>query len=681
MKTTRNRFLATVVAAVLAGGVVPGAQAGDLPDARRAAATVRGELVVALGMAADGSETRLFAVETDAGTVPLAAASADDHLDDVVSGSTVEVDVALDAASRAALADAGQPTAGLLPDAAAATLADAGPVTVLDADVLAPAAGLAGDAATRVDDALAADAVASTHAVHIVLAADAAAPGNVTETQARAAIASAAGFWNRGSRGKVADLAVASVRTVPMVGSCQAVLGDKIWDVWQQLAAAVPGVRSNGDNGQHLALFLPTSCVGSSGPVEWNGLATLGSSALASGGYLAFTSPNHHTVPHEFGHNFGLGHANLEVPVTGQAPVEYAGRHSPQSGSIQNFDGSYFTPPALDVLYQVALGVVPDAHVARFDLVNQGSVRLSPVDADGGVRLAVFRDAQSRLYGVEYRNGAGQDAGAFYTRGLALREGNLGVVSNATGVRVYRYAEGADVTTLGRIVDTGSGPTVRTALAAGESYTSPDGYFAVSVSAADGSGADVTVTSGHASTTKIAVAKARYGVKTKVKIAVSAPVAANGQAVVRVGRTVVARATVRNGAATAYLPASVKPGKRTVTVDFVGDGAAKSSSAARKITVAKGRPSIKVTTKNLAKGRKATVTVRLSKVSGTTPQGKVKLKVGKRTVAKAVRVTKVKGAWVARLTTARLPQGRLAVVYAPSSKNLAATSYTSKKIR
>lgn len=638
-----RRTWGAACALALVGAVLPAVTAAAAPPGDHAAVAVRGTLVRTLGSGRDAVgrpvETSGVGVRTRAGEVlrlePDASARA---LTGVHVGDTVEAVVEAPAGTGVAALRSSRT------DAPAPGLGRAGELRARSVDVLA---GAPVAAAPR----------AGVHSVYVVSIDDVTATGEHSLAEGRAAVARGADYWRTETGGIVAGMTVRGEATLATDDVCSELAAGGYFDVWDRAQRLFPGVDAARSARTHLVVMVPRSC-GTDEHVGWTGLATIGT-GLTSGGLVLLVDDDAHTVAHELGHNFGLGHSNLEIGA-GAVPEEYLGLHSVMGAAFA--DGvTPYAPPALDPAFREVLGILPTSSVTAG--LPGVDTRLRAVASTGSLTLR-FSEPGGRIVHAELRDGSGRDAGTFFASPGA-RGDRLDV---GTGVRlstVYADSLGTPtLLTLGSAIDGVDRATLR----AGEQVRLRGTGRTVSVRSLSRGAAVVAFSATSSPTVSLAPVSVRYGRTTKVSATVTG--ASTPQGVVRfyVGSTRVASARVASGGrATATLPDDVRPGRHVLTARYDGDVMLAVARARRTVTVAKGRPTMTVTKASKVRaGARATLTVRVGTVAGTRPSGTVRAKVGSRDVSPATKVVRSGRAWVAKVRTTALPRGKVVLVYTPS---------------
>ena len=677
----RRRPAVLLLAAALTASVVPAATAVSAPAADLSAvlgptATVTGDLWVAEAASLSGEEITYMAVRDASGAfTPIDASSAQKALGDAGTGDEVSVTVREAASGE--------------------------PGIVVDGDVLVPAEEATSDQATEPSggDSLldgsplgAATTTSYSHPTYLTYLTDSAVSGSFTDATARATLQLGTSYWKRETLSTLSGWAVKASKSSATTNICATAKNDP-YALWKA-AAAQHGLGSSlttAAGGDTLVVFVPSSCLDTTG---FTGLTTIGTN-IRSGGLSLIVLGDEGTMAHELGHELGLGHSNVELGTTLQSNIlEYGGIHS-----VMGIDIDGTSAPALDVALQYAFGVIPDNQVTEIAKPGASGVTLAPVTASSGVRAALFESVDKTgsavVYGVEYRDGKGVDATAAYAHpaatALPLWDSASTVVDFSPGVRVFRLelgdlrGKGLGSTTM---TNPASGAVPRTAtLTAGRSYQDPAGNFAVTVGAVGATAAVTITTRAFASLSATKKVTATYGKKRSV-VATLANKAAKGTVTVREGSKVLGRGTVSGGRASVTLPTSLKAGSHTLVVAYGGVAGTSGFFPENVVTTlsvkkAKAKATIKASRSQLKRKKTATVKVYLKKVLSSAPTGKVYLKVGSKTVSKKVKVKKSHGKYVAVVKTKKLTKkGKVKVVFAPKSKNLAKTTYATKyKVR
>lgn len=240
-------------------------------------------------------------------------------------------------------------------------------------------------------------------------------------------------------------------------------------ELWDEAAALYPQVDFSGDSANHLIVLGPAACT--------KGHGTVGS-GLASGGlvtvrYNPDSSPQ--TLLHELGHNLGLHHAHALRCEPDCADVEYGNDYS-FMGYTTAHDPAY-VPSSLDSFQRQQLGVdehceIRDARLPDGVPAGQARYVLAPRGTDEGPRGVQITDPRTGSVSyLDFRNGAGRDAGAYYVGSTKYREG-------VTVEKTMTDADGDRVTQLQGFPPTAaSGPVY--SLRAGQAWT--DGGVRVTV--------------------------------------------------------------------------------------------------------------------------------------------------------------------------------------------------------
>lgn len=525
------------------------------------------------------------------------------------------------------------------------------------------------DGATTTADATTVPQPATTgnHKVTVVIPQRAGAENRtLTQDKARALIGDASTYWSSQTRGKVTGFKITTIKTYTTKLSKKQLCAisskadrDRLWAEAAKKSGYKQGART------HL-IVLTEPCTDSASQAL--GVAEIGSS-LSTGGRVITNDGAVHTLVHELGHNFSLGHANLRS-IYEDYEEEYLGMFSPMSATV---DPSYGSVPALDVAYQLKLGVLGSGQVTR--VTGKQTIRLNSVTSTKGNRAAYFYDPKTgaRTF-IEYRSGTNFDASAMYLNKDLSKE--IEGIRFGAGVRVYVLEESDAY----RYNDTGtfaipSGNSVlKTTLRAGEDFTHKVSGFKVSVKSASQDSAAITISVPKAkSVTKAAATASKYGHAATVKASVTTKVPSAGKLVATVNGKVVgsAKVSLKSGKrkVSIKLNSKLSVGSHKVKIRYSGDSAAKASSKTVTVTVKKSTPSIAITVKNAYYKASPVATVKVA--SGVRATGKVTLKVDGKSIATK---TLSKGQASFKLSS-KMSKGKHTIkVYYSGSKGFKATS-------
>lgn len=328
-------------------------------------------------------------------------------------------------------------------------------------------------ASATVTEPVAAAMTPSAHRAYVAVLSN---RGSIGSTSG--AITAMRNYWLAESAGAITSFDVVSTKTyassVTASDNCGLAGGHNA--IWAEAASKFPGVDFSAA-GNQLIVMVPDACSGAAG------LGTVGTS-INNGGKVIVSAGTGATQigAHELGHNFGLGHANLEQCLSSCSMLSYYNAFSVMGFAINNY-----APPALETAARRFLNLSDTTS----DVVVRGvtTVDLKPrSDSSGRRGLRVVDPLTSAEYFVEYRSGTGRDVSTFYAGGGALS--------------TFRYAPGVVITqytpqTPGRqtkVLTEREGSSDYAYLSSGDSFASSSGGFRVSVDSLSGStGARVTL--------------------------------------------------------------------------------------------------------------------------------------------------------------------------------------------
>ncbi|MDN4475354.1 Ig-like domain repeat protein [Demequina sp. SYSU T00192] len=506
-------------------------------------------------------------------------------------------------------------------------------------------------AATVLDPVAAAVAVTG-HDAYVVTIDDATTGGDVSAADATDDAAYALDYWVREGRGAFSSFDIAQTRVLSLAGSCAYTFDE----LWEEAAALFPAVDfATATN--HLIVYTPTSCV-----YDYLGVATIGRMTL--GGYVHIAEPGAAVTVHELGHNLGLGHSDLLWgDVFGAYGfAEYYGAYSPMAGSIGTFE-----PASLDAAYRAYLDLPGvDAQTAALTLTPGATepqvVTLGASTSTTGTTAVTFDDDYGFRYFVDYRDGAGTDAPAYFAGTDAYLEPLGFVASYAPGVVLTMMEPGYNEQYV-FAHDHGDG-TLQTSFRTGDTYVDPMGQFTLDVVESTASSATVALTPGPATATtaRATATKVPYRTAGKVTVTVAGERTPMGTVTLSVGSREWTR-TLNNGKVTFTLPKGWKPGTRTLTARYSGSLASQPSTTTVKATVTKATPKVTAVAKTaVRKGARATFVATVSS-SVARETGYVQMYVGTTKVSAKYKLVRSGSVYKVRLTTWKLPKGRVSVKY------------------
>ena len=305
-------------------------------------------------------------------------------------------------------------------------------------------------------------------------------PYSQTSEQILAQIKIAADYWIDQADGKITGYELpASTAFVPYntttttVAAGCGLAGDQESSpdfdaVTTEAAALFPGYDFVNSTDQ-LVVVMPDQCA-----QMFAGRGRLGDSVASGGVSIVSAGPvMSKTQAHEWGHNYGLAHANTSV--------EYGDIYEVMGSASQN------VPPELGTGYRHEQGLLQPGEVASLTATSgAATIRDRAATTESGVRgvEVIDPDNGARLW-FDLRTGTGSDAGAAYRNGITT----YGQAYRSQGVVVEQdLGRGLRLQTPGGV----------TALVAGDAWSNSSGTMRVTVSALDAAAGTSTLTSAYA---------------------------------------------------------------------------------------------------------------------------------------------------------------------------------------
>lgn len=486
---TTARAGATVPAAVNAQVV----EVGDPSLADRPQLAVVGTVIVAAVDRRDDAGTQ-YSVTTEAGTIRIAG-----DLGELTTGSTFTGTVALPESltdrlnsrysarvERSASDPIGSATAeGVTLLQLAQTAQEALPVVTASVEL---AEATFGTAAHTVDVAVINGA-------------------SFSDTDVNTNVAALGQFWVGQSEGAITGVTRPNAvqrYTSPYLASCN------FNAMWDEAARRFLGSSAGAEDylslsGRHLVVIADQDYDSAN---CGTGIGSVGSGANGSGVIWANVTgeTDLHTLAHEFGHNLGLGHANVHecdsssrvegTTAQGCRDYEYEDLYDVMSLAFE-YTGIATTNQlaALNVTDRVRLGLLPPSDLSVVTAKEQ-NLSLAPASATTGIRGISVSDAiTGDTYYVEYRSGTGMDAGAFYTKNFPA--GSPAILADLRpGVRILKLrpvVNGAAASVALALLRQPGDPVKMLAMKVGDTFSTASGGLQVSFTGTAGGNAQVTV--------------------------------------------------------------------------------------------------------------------------------------------------------------------------------------------
>lgn len=448
-----------------------------------------------------------------------------------------------------------------------------------------------------------------------------------TADAARKLIADASTYWREQTYNQLTGFRIArtsqytsalSRKTMCDLESSSSML--RIWSEAARQTGYKPGAR------KHLVV-LTGDCKTSTGAQNSAlGVAEIGAN-LSTGGRSIVNDSSLQTLVHELGHNFSLGHSNLES-VYRDAQIPYFGMYSPMAATVSAQLGSI---PALDIAYQHKLGVLPRGSIKP--VIGSQTVTLSPMSQRAGTRGAYFHlpTTGQKIY-IEYRSGTLSESNAFYlSSGL---DHEIPGFRFGPGVRVYSLTENGIETNndTGTFAREGRRDPANSnqlnflaTLRQGESLQHFVSGFKIRATSISAQSASIAVSIPKAVTSLSSAKKSvAYGSNAKLRVLVESTVPTGGSITAyRDGKKVgSAKVSARAGSqvVTVKLKNNLPVGKNKIKLKYSGSASAYGKSRNTYVTVKRAKP--KVSVKVIEPYVKYSTKLAITASSGRIPTGK-----------------------------------------------------------
>ncbi len=186
----------------------------------------------------------------------------------------------------------------------------------------------------------------------------------------------------------------------------------------------------------HLLVITPYDCQSS---LSW-GLADVWSNGAYSAGWLTMPARDNEytpTITHEFGHNIGLDHSEaVDLDCDGSTlwleptcdSVHYGDPYSPMTEDFLASSTHSYGVPELDAAHRAYFGF-PSGYLEEAT-AGTATYTLNSIESGSGVRaIHIAEPGTGRQLYIEYRDGSGADANAFFM----TNNGHVSIIPDPNG--------------------------------------------------------------------------------------------------------------------------------------------------------------------------------------------------------------------------------------------------------
>ena len=333
-------------------------------------------------------------------------------------------------------------------------------------------------------------AVSPVHHIYVALVLPVGVPADpsITDASARAMVNQVSQYWSSQTGGLVS---FDTVQVLPAYRSAYACgQANSTYNMWTEARTAMPAAFGLG---KHLVLVAPSGADGSPYNCDY-GLGTIGA-VEASGNEVFVSGLDQSLLAHELGHNLGLYHSNAlrcsgtqDMPAVASLFPGCAANAYDDLFDVMGYSGATYGEGNLNAVHLDGMNLLPGA-VLKIP-ANSGvtTARITPLSTTADNRTLKITDPSGANYFVEYRTNSGRDAVA-----------SINPYHPSWGVRVLRDdpAEGPsagsyelDATPTSLLND------YNRSIPVGATFTAASRRLTIKVTAADATGATLSITNG-----------------------------------------------------------------------------------------------------------------------------------------------------------------------------------------